>query len=75
MKNLWTQFRGMLPGNSLDVGTVTAHNSDGTSLITLPSGKKITARGTTVAVGSKAFVRAGLVEGEAPDLESVEIEV
>lgn len=73
--NLWSVFRQMLPGSSLLVGTVTRHNQDGTSLITLPGGAKITARGTTVAVGAKAFVRAGLVEGEAPNLTDVEAEV
>ena len=73
--NLWTIFKDVLPANPVIVGTVSAHNSNGTSQITLPGGSKITARGTTVAVGSKAFVRAGLIEGEAPNLTDVEIEV
>ncbi len=73
--NLWAQFKAILPGDQLLIGKVTAINTDGTSQITLPGGAKLTARGTTVAVGSNAWVRGGAIEGEAPALTSVEIEV
>jgi hypothetical protein len=75
MSNLWATFKRLLPSTPLLIGEVIAHNDDGTSRIQLPGGGKITARGTGVAVGSNAYVRAGLIEGEAPDLTEVEIEV
>lgn len=68
MSNLWKQFEGLLAPAPLLIGEVTAHRSDGKSEITLPSGETILARGTTVAVGQNAYVRDGLVEGEAPSL-------
>lgn len=73
--NLWRRFRDLLPADPLLIGTVAAHHADGTSSITLPDGSLIRARGTSVAVGSSAYVRGGAVEGEAPALPVVVIEV
>ncbi|WP_170943041.1 hypothetical protein [Candidatus Dactylopiibacterium carminicum] len=47
----------------------------GVSALTLLDGATILARGTNVPEGSKAYVRAGLIEGPAPDLAEVEIVV
>ena len=74
--NFWTRFKALLPGDRLDIGTVTAIDpASGISALELPGGGVLTARGTDVPVGSKAFVRAGVIEGPAPDLEYFEIEV
>jgi hypothetical protein len=75
MINLWATFQKILPNDPLRIGEVTAINSDGTSRITLSGGGKITARGTNVAVGSMAYVRGDLIEGEAPNLTVVEAEI
>ncbi len=75
MRNLYRQFLELIPHDPLQVGEVTSHNSDGTSTLQLPGGGLLRARGQGVAVGLKAFVRAGEVKGEAPDLQDVTVEV
>lgn len=66
--NVYRKFRDLVGMNRLIIGTVQSHNADGTSTILTLDGGTIRPRGQSVAVNSKAFVRAGLVEGEAPDL-------
>jgi len=73
--NLYARFARLLPAEQLLIGTVTAHNADGTSTVTLPGGGELRARGQTVAVGSKAFLQGGEITGEAPDLTAYEVEV
>lgn len=70
------QIIGLLPpAPALLVGQVTAHNGDGTSTVDLPGGRTLRARGQSVAIGLQAFVRGGLIEGEAPSLPFVTIDV
>lgn len=59
------------------VGEVLAHRDDGsdTSLIELPGGGRLVASGQTVPVGQMAFVRGGAIQGQAPGLPALEIEV
>lgn len=71
--NLWKRLRQILPEPSLLAGEVVASSSYGVT-VELPDGQRIKARGTA-AVGSNVFVRAGAVEGPAPSLPVVEIEV
>ena len=66
--NLYKQLLDILPSDPLLVGEVTAHNADGTSTVELPDGALLYPRGQGVSIGSNAFVRRGLVEGEAPSL-------
>ena len=73
--NVWSQFKKLLPSQALLAGQVMAHNADGTSTVQLPDGAQIKARGTDVAVGSKAFVRGGEIVGEAPSLSVFDAEV
>jgi len=75
MANVYAKFARLLPSDQLLIGAVTAHNADGTSTVTLPGGGELRARGQSVAVGSKAFVKGGDVIGEAPDLTAYEVEV
>lgn len=72
--NLYRQLRELLPEPALTVATVAATHSDGTVTVTYPGGSQQRVRGEG-AVGTKVFVRAGVVEGEAPGLPSVTIEV
>ena len=66
MSNLFRQFLDLIPDPSLQTGTVVAY-SNGVATIQLPDGGTLAARGTTT-VGSKVFVRGGVIEGPAPDL-------
>lgn len=74
--NLYRQLRSLLPEPPLLVATVLSIDTDlGTSLVQFPGGGQQTVRGTAVAVGLGAFVRNGVVEGEAPALTYLEVEV
>lgn len=76
MSNLYRALMELLPDAPLQVATVTAINAaQGTSTVTWPGGSVQTVRGTGVAVASKAFIRDGVIEGEAPDLTLEVIEV
>lgn len=66
--NLWRQFEGLLPSRTKLIGTVSAHNGDGTSTIDLPEGGSLRAIGIDVPIGDKAYVQEGRVIGPAPNL-------
>ena len=73
--NLFKQFQELIPGaDPLLVGTVTAVGTTTTTLSSFAGGM-VTVRGTGVAIGKRAFYRAGELAGEAPDLPTYEIEV
>ena len=76
-RNPWNRFVALAGVDPLMVGQVLSHRDDGsdTSLIELPGGGHIVASGQSVPVGQMAFVRAGKVEGAAPALPGLEIEV
>ena len=68
--NIWKEFEGLLPKTPLMVGTVQSHNSDGTStVVLLGNSGTLVVRGTSVPLDALAFVRNGVVEGEAPALQ------
>jgi hypothetical protein len=83
------RLRALLPEAPVLVGRVLLHNgSDDTSTIQLPStlastvyaaglvtGNTFKARGRGVAIGQNAFVRGGVVESQAPDVEAVDIPI
>lgn len=75
MANLFAQFTKLIPTEPTLIGTVSSHNPDGTSTIVLPGGGIIRVRGTIVGVGLKAFVKAGEVVGEAPNLTAYILDV
>ena len=76
-RNPWSRYVALAGSDPLMVGEVLAHRDDGsdTSLIELPGGGLIVASGQTVPVGAMAFVRGGAIQGQAPDLPALEIEV
>lgn len=76
-RNPWSRFVSLAGDDPLLVGEVIAHRDDGsdTSLIELPGGGRVVASGQQVPVGQMAFLRAGKIEGPAPDLPGIEIEV
>ncbi|EXI72703.1 MAG TPA: hypothetical protein PK440_07945 [Candidatus Accumulibacter phosphatis] len=73
MANLLRQFRSLIPDSPLLVGDVSAV-ANGILTIELPDGSYITARGAA-SVGQRVFVRSGLVEGLAPTLSYLEVDV
>ena len=75
MSNLYRAFRALAPAAPLQVGTVVALEGPGRVVIELPGGHRIVARGNVTSAGSKVFVRGGVVEGEAPNLTYVEIDI
>lgn len=74
MNNLFIELRNLLPQPPLLVATVLAvHTSDST--VQFPGGGIQRVRGTGVAADLQVFVRNGVIEGEAPELPYVEIDV
>lgn len=73
MRNLYEQFRQLIPEPPLQAGTVIEIGS-GVVTVALPGGGLIKARGNA-AVGQKVFVRDDAVEGIAPSLRLEIIEI
>lgn len=74
MSNLFRRLRSLLPGQPLLVATVISTTGD-SSVVELPGGSRLTVRGTGTVSG-KVFVRGGShIEGDAPNLTEVVIDV
>lgn len=73
--NPFRLFRALLPANPLQVGRVLSHTVTNESLIELPQGGRCLVRGTSVATGRMAFIQAGQVQGEAPEVQVVEVTI
>jgi hypothetical protein len=87
--NLFAVLRRLLPDAPVILARVISHDAaTDTSVLELPAadpsvpvtpeiavGSTFTARGRTVAVGQRAFVRDGVVESQAPEGEPEEIVV
>ena len=54
--------------------TVAAVGTDGTSTVTTAAGGTLRVLGDSVAVGDKAYVRDGVIIGEAPNMNHYELE-
>lgn len=77
MANIYKQLRDLLnPDDPRRVGTVLSVDNDGgkTTLSTMSGGQTLVI-GTGVAVGSRAYYRAGRLEGCAPSKPAIVIEV
>lgn len=73
MTNIYRQFLDLIPARPLQVGTVTAVAGQ-LCTVQLPGGGVLQARGDA-AVSDRVFVRDGLIEGLAPALTVVTIEI
>lgn len=69
MPNAYREFMDLMPDQPLEVGEITSIEG-GVAIITLPGGGVIQARGEG-SVGQRVFVRAGVIESEAPTLTYV----
>lgn len=72
-RNLYRTLIDLMPAPALLVGDVVAYD-DGVATIELPEGMQLQARGTAT-IGDRVFFRNNLIEGPAPDLTPVTIEV
>lgn len=74
--NLFRALRELLPEAPLQVATVVAvHAATGESTVEWPGGSQQRVRGTGVAAPTQAYVRDGVIEGPAPSLTLVDIDV
>ena len=73
MRNLYEQFRQLIPEPPLQVGTVVAVGP-GVVTVAMPGGGLIKARGSA-SIGQNVFVRDDTVEGIAPALTLELIEI
>lgn len=73
MANLLAEFKSLLPDAPLLAGEVLAVAGN-IATIELPDGATLTARGTAT-IGQRVFVRDGAIEGQAPSLTTVLIEI
>jgi hypothetical protein len=73
MSNPYRRLVGLLPDQTIDTGAVIAVHDDGVT-VELHTGALVHARGTAT-VGEFVYLKGGAVEGPAPDLVGVDIEV
>lgn len=74
--NLYRALRELLPDAPLLVATVVSvQTSEGTSTVEYPGGGQQRVRGTNAIAASQVFVRNGIIEGAAPALTALTIEV
>jgi hypothetical protein len=72
--NIYRELLSLLPSSPLLVGQVESVGT-GTVTVQYPGGGTQMVRATGYAIGAKVFVRDGVVEGLAPALPTVTIEV
>ncbi|MDS4020679.1 MAG: hypothetical protein RKR03_09275 [Candidatus Competibacter sp.] len=73
MKNLWRRFSDLTGRSLRTVGTCIA-SEFGESVIQYPGGSQVRVKGEGTA-GTRYFVLDGKLDGEAPALVALEIEV
>ena len=73
MYNPYARLRSLFPEARLMVGVVIAASSEAAT-VELPDGTLTRVRGTSVA-GVRVYLRDGVIEGPAPNLPVVVIEV
>ena len=76
MSNLYIALKELLPDAPLLVATVVSvQASEGVSTVQYPGGNQQRVRGTGAVATSQVFVRGGIIEGAAPALTTLTIEV
>ncbi len=73
MRNLYEQFRQLIPEPLLQAGTVVGVGA-GVVTVALPGGGRAKARGSA-SLGQTVFVRDNTIEGDAPNLTMHIIEI
>lgn len=73
MANLWGIFKDIAAESPTLIGTVLSHTADGYSMVEMPGGGLMKAKGISVDVGKKVFVQSNEIKSEAPDLQNFEV--
>jgi len=73
MANAFTLFQSLLPKEPLMIGTVYSSSGD-THMVNLLGGGRLIARGKA-EVGKSVFVKGGVIQGDAPALPTVTIDI
>lgn len=73
--NPLTRLRGLLPADTVQIGTVQSAAVNGTLVVLLIGGGLVTVTGSGFAPGSRVFVKGGDVVSAAPALSSTQIDV
>ena len=73
--NPWRRFQQLTNYQSRVVATVYDIGPNGASVVTLRDGTRARVRGDSVAIGNKAFIVNGQIQGEAPDLPAYTVQV
>ena len=68
MKNLFREFQRLLPDDPEQYVEVVVVDTNGTSIVELPTGERFRVEGDSVAAGANAFIQGGRIIGEAPSL-------
>lgn len=71
--NVWKRLKQLLPDAPLLVGVVDSASTYG-AVVLLPDGSPVSVRGSAT-VGQHVFIRDGVIEGVAPSLTAVLIEI
>jgi hypothetical protein len=71
--NLWKRLKSLIPEAPLLIGVVDSVSAYG-AVVLLPDGSPVSVRGAAV-VGQNVFIRSGVIEGVAPSLTTVLIEI
>ena len=70
--NSFNRLLKLIPGQPIDTGEVIAVSADGVT-VQLLTGEQIRVRGTAT-VGDHIYIRAGAVDGPAPNLPGQDVE-
>lgn len=73
--NPWRRFQALANYQSRVVAEVVDVGSTGTSIVQLRDGSRLRVRGSGVAVGNKAYIVNGQIQGEAPNLPAYTVQV
>lgn len=74
--NFWQQFKDLLPSEPKLVGTITANYGNGLYGVNLVGGGSVQAiSNTDRLIGDKVYITGRVIEGKAPDLPDVIIEI
>jgi hypothetical protein len=74
MPNLWREFRTLLPGSPLLLGTIDLQHSDNTVTVRLLGGAVLRVTGSG-SVGSRVFIHDKKIIGPAPSLPLIDIDI
>lgn len=75
MTNPFRQLLELLPQTPLTIATVAAQHANGECTVTYPSGSQVRVRGEGFAVADQVFVRDGVIEGAAPALTPMTVDI